>query len=93
MVCDEKLKQIRLLINRLERLSADSIWSHRASGIRGSLLRHLDEIEDRDSQRASENLINILDQGYYILEQAAKLSLTSNRIKVVNDSTTNLFNE
>ncbi len=93
MYSDEKLKQIRLLIYRLERLSADSIWSHRASGIRGSLLKYLDELEDHDSQKTSGNLVHILDQGYYILEQAAKLSLTRKRIKVVNASTPKEFGD
>jgi len=81
MCCDAKLKQIRLLIKRLEHLSADSIWSHRASGIRGSLLKYLEELEDRDSQKTSGVLGQILDQGYYVLEQAAKLSLTRKRTR------------
>ncbi len=34
-----------LLVARMERLSADSHWAHRASGLRGALLRSLDEIE------------------------------------------------
>ena len=36
----EPLQKITdLLVSRLERLSVDSYWAHRASGIRGSLLR------------------------------------------------------
>lgn len=83
---DAKLKQIKLLINRLEHMSADSIWAHRASGIRGSLLDVLEVVEDQLSDPAREDWDNILDQGYYVLEQAAKLSITNNRIKVENSS-------
>jgi hypothetical protein len=70
---DSQLKQLNLLIERLERLSADSILSHRASGIRGSLLGYLEEFEGRNPKRTSENLNRIMEQGYHILEQAVKL--------------------
>jgi len=33
------------LLVRLERLSADSYWAHRASGLRGSLLKCVEQIE------------------------------------------------
>jgi len=42
---ENTLALARLLLARLERISADSYWAHRASGIRGSLIRMLDEIE------------------------------------------------
>jgi hypothetical protein len=35
-----------MLIARLERLSADSHWAHRASGLRGSLWRCLEKLEN-----------------------------------------------
>jgi hypothetical protein len=38
---EEKL--IQLILDRLERISADSYWAHRASGVRGALLRSLEE--------------------------------------------------
>jgi hypothetical protein len=40
---DDKL--IRLLLPRLERISADSYWAHRASGVRGTLVKILEQIE------------------------------------------------
>jgi hypothetical protein len=43
MEADEKL--IRLLLPRLERISADSYWAHRASGVRGALLKMLEQME------------------------------------------------
>jgi hypothetical protein len=41
----EETKIIQFLLARLERVSVDSYWAHRASGIRGALLRTLEEIE------------------------------------------------
>ena len=43
------IDQALLLISRLERLSADSYWAHRASGLRGALLRSLDAGLVRDA--------------------------------------------
>ena len=34
-------KLIRLLLSRLGRISVDSSWAHRASGVRGALVRLL----------------------------------------------------
>lgn len=38
-------KLIRLLLPRLERISVDSYWAHRASGVRGALVRLLAQME------------------------------------------------
>lgn len=81
MCHDYELKQINLLINRLERLSADSIWSHRASGIRGSLLGYLEDYEGRDSKITLKELESLLERGNYVLEQAIKHRLIKQRIK------------
>ena len=40
---DEKL--IRLLLPRLERISVDSYWAHRASGVRGALVKIVEQME------------------------------------------------
>lgn len=68
-------EQARLLISRLERLSADSVWAHRASGVRGALLKSLDRLEhptgDQDLTEAI-CLQSILDAGFRLLENAAK---------------------
>ncbi len=40
------IESVKLLISRLEHLSADSRYAHRASGLRGSLWRCLEEMED-----------------------------------------------
>jgi hypothetical protein len=64
--------QAKLLITRLERLSVDSVWAHRASGIRGSLLRCLEELDAGYSKKITGYLDDLLNQGYFILEQAVK---------------------
>lgn len=67
---NEPLELIRLLLARLERVSVDSYWAHRASGVRGALLRIMDEIE---SQRAPDSnmLESLCKTGFQILERAA----------------------
>jgi hypothetical protein len=55
-----KIEEAYMLVARLERLSADSTWAHRASGLRGSLLRHLERIEAQSSQSSIDEL-NHLD--------------------------------
>ena len=44
---EERLALARLLASRLERISADSIWARRASGIRGNLLKLIEIMESR----------------------------------------------
>lgn len=68
---EKKLSLIHLLIARLERISADSFWAHRASGVKGSLLRMLEKSEKRLPIQPFE-LNRIMDLGFSILEKAAK---------------------
>lgn len=44
-IIEERLELARLLARRLERISADSIWARRASGIRGNLLKLIEFLE------------------------------------------------
>jgi len=67
------LKLIRMLSDRLERISADSVWAHRASGVRGSLHRVLDQIQNGNPPDSSK-LTEIISTGFKILEQAARRS-------------------
>jgi hypothetical protein len=60
-----------MLTERLERISADSVWAHRASGVRGSLLRLLDEGE-KGVQPDPKTLSLVITRALYILTQAAK---------------------
>ena len=70
---DLNLKLIKRLADRLEHLSADSTYAHRASGLRGSLLRYMERIEaggrmDREEQAQLDEL---MEYGFQILELAA----------------------
>ena len=47
------IESVKLLIARLEHLSADSRYAHRASGLRGSLWRCVEEMEE--GSHASRN--------------------------------------
>lgn len=61
---------IQLLLSRLERVSVDSYWAHRASGVRGALLHVLEQVE---SEQTIDNvrLQELLESGFHILERAA----------------------
>ena len=69
------LDQARTVIQRLERLSVDSHWAHRASGLRRSLVRAVDNLGDPacpDPAAAAGELEVLLASGYAILENAAR---------------------
>jgi hypothetical protein len=74
---DEKalIEQAVLLSSRLERLSADSLWAHRASGVRGALLKSLDIFgsdDFTDHPAEVEWLRRLVIYGFRLLENAAK---------------------
>jgi len=66
---DDKL--IRLLLPRLERISVDSYWAHRASGVRGALVKILDQMETGGVVDPAFVRTNIRI-GFEILKEAAK---------------------
>ena len=78
----DRYEWARFLVAKLERLSADSIWAHRASGLRGALLRAIEELEQdgtttRLSNSAIENkslehIDRLITAGFDILEKAAR---------------------
>jgi hypothetical protein len=77
----QQIELARLLIERLERLSADSVWAHRASGARGALLRWVeaaapatdaDRLPDPWSQPDLDQLEFLIHYGFELLENAAK---------------------
>jgi hypothetical protein len=59
------------LVTRLERLSVDSTWARRASGLRGGLIK---AIEDAELGRAGAEarLEPLVRRGYEIVEAAAR---------------------
>jgi len=62
---------IQSLLARLERISTDSVCAHRASGIRGSLLRLLERIE-AGLPVSRTKLEALISSGFHILEESAK---------------------
>lgn len=61
----------KILLDRLERLSADSTWAHRASGLRGSLLKAFDKESFLDNKVELDRFQQLIEQGYEILSRAA----------------------
>jgi len=68
---DKRYAQVRLLADRLERLSADSHWARRASGLRGSLLHALEEFENGRIRNPAA-LDKLIQMGFEILTLAAR---------------------
>ena len=60
-----------LLLQRLEHIPADSLWAHQASGVRGSLLKMLQKLEDGESVE-DRDIKHLLSYGFQILERAAR---------------------
>lgn len=75
---------IQLLTTRLERLSADSIWAHQASGIRGALLKQLVDINS-GNEISFTKLKPLINSGFSILESVA-LEKISTRSKFQNNA-------
>jgi hypothetical protein len=62
----------------MERLSADSHWARQASGLRGALLRCLEDLEAGvpSDLRQIQRLEDLLQRGQTILVKAARLIRT-----------------
>jgi hypothetical protein len=69
---------VRLLVARLERLSADSVWARRASGARGALLKALDDLETgvltptTAAPADLDRLQLLIDHGFALLTRAGR---------------------
>jgi hypothetical protein len=61
---------IQMLLARLERISADSPLAHRASGVRGALLRSLEDSHSGPTPSSTE-IRHSIDAALDILGQAA----------------------
>ena len=70
MQSPETLQLLQMLLARLERVSVDSYWAHRASGVRGSLLRAVEALE-AGQPVSTPVLRQVVEQGFHILERAA----------------------
>jgi hypothetical protein len=67
----EEIKLVRLLLERLERVSVDSYWAHRASGIRGGLLKKMEELE-KGTPSGQANAGELISSAFEILTRAAR---------------------
>jgi hypothetical protein len=68
---NSRIDLIRLLAGRLERLSVDSLWARRASGLRGSLIKALDAADAGDPY-PPEQLDLLIERSFDILRRAAR---------------------
>lgn len=71
MQSGEQIQLIQLLLSRLERVSADSYWAHRASGVRGALLKELEKMEAGQEVEESR-LRQLTETGFMVLRSAAE---------------------
>jgi len=68
---DPRIEMLGMLTHRLERLSVDSIWARRASGLRGSLIKALSAAEAGQPPTA-ELLDMLIERSFEILSKAAR---------------------
>ena len=68
---DRTTNLIHLLLSRLERVTADSYWAHRASGVRGALLKTQQDIEEGRAVSLRE-VERQVQAGFDILERAGR---------------------
>ena len=75
---EQYLDQARLIIERLEKISVDSIWARRSSGHRGALLKWIEKAElaaaehrefELDELNQFESMVL---RGFQYLEKAAR---------------------
>ncbi len=66
-----RITLLRMLTTRLERLSVDSIWARRASGLRGSLVKAL-ELADAGTPTSAEHLDMLIERSFEILSKSAR---------------------
>ena len=65
------IELLRLMAERLERLSVDSHWARRASGLRGNMIKVLEEF-DAGQEIEPERLTPLIDRAFEVLQHAAQ---------------------
>jgi hypothetical protein len=68
---EARIALLRMLAGRLERLSVDSIWARRASGLRGSVIKALESV-DTGTAIPPEHLDLLIERSFQILRSAAR---------------------
>lgn len=66
-----EIEMLRLLADRLERLSVDSLWARRASGLRGNMIKVLEEF-DSGQDIKPERLSPLIERAFEVLRHAAQ---------------------
>ena len=66
-----EIEMLRLLADRLERLSVDSLWARRASGLRGDMIKGLEEF-DSGQDIKPERLSPLIERAFDVLRHAAQ---------------------
>jgi hypothetical protein len=67
----DTIQLLRLLVSRLERLSVDSHWARRASGLRGNIVKVLEEA-DSGKEIPAARLELLMEAAFDILRRAAQ---------------------
>jgi hypothetical protein len=62
---------LRMMANRLERLSVDSLWARRASGLRGNMIKVLEEV-DAGQEIDPTRLKSLIERAFDVLRHAAQ---------------------
>jgi hypothetical protein len=65
------IELLRLLVGRLEHLSVDSHWARRASGLRGNIIKVLDEYNSGQEVEPAR-LSALIQHTFEILRRAAQ---------------------
>jgi hypothetical protein len=68
---EKQMLQAKILVERLARLSADSIWARRASGLRASIDKVVGQVES-GKEVDWEHFDHLVALGFEILEKAAE---------------------
>ena len=68
---NEMLSTLNFLLSRLERISADSSVAYRASGVRGSMLRMVEKMEE-GRPVSGQDVKRVVERGYFLLQKAAR---------------------
>lgn len=68
---DDRIDFLRLLLARMERLSVDSIWARRASGLRRSLFKAI-EAAEAGQELPPEQVEALLERSFMLLRKAAQ---------------------
>jgi hypothetical protein len=66
-----EIELLRMMSARLERLSVDSHWARRASGLRGNMIKVLEEI-DAGQQVETARLNPLIERAFEVLRHAAQ---------------------